>query len=229
MKNSALDDKTVRNGDHTPIRKTVFEHLRQEILRGTLNHGERLIETEIAKRLKISRTPVREAFRKLENEGLVKYSPGRGVTVSKISQEDMEEIYSIREVLEGLTARLAAERISKQEIKGVRNLLQEMARSYKSRDYRSVVRLHTQFNEMICHAAHSPRLHDLTSRFNEYTERSQLRALGVPDRFKAIQAEHEKIVQALEKGNPQLAEEAVRFHVGQARATYLKSLQQWGL
>src|SRR3990172_655958 len=93
-----------KSDNHIPIRKSVFEHLRHEILRGNLNHGERLIETDIAKRLKISRTPVREAFRKLENEGLVVYSPGRGVTVSKLSADDMQEIYSIRAVVEGLSA-----------------------------------------------------------------------------------------------------------------------------
>ncbi len=214
--------------NNTPIRKNVFEYLRHEILRGQLNHGERLIETEIAKKLKISRTPVREAFRKLENEGLVEYSAGRGVAVSKFSKEDIDDLYAIRGALEGLAARLAAERISKEQVKDLKGLLKEMAACYKKKDFRRAVQLHTVFNELIYRAARNRRLYDLSCRFHEYTEKSQLRSLAVPGRVEAIQEEHEAIVQALERGDAKKSEEAVRFHIDQARAAYMKSFDIWG-
>jgi DNA-binding GntR family transcriptional regulator len=172
---------------------------------------------------------VREALRKLENEGLVLYRPGRGVTVTKVSHEDMNEIYSIRSVLEGLCARLAAERITQKELKTLRTLLGQIRKHYSLKDYRGAVRLHTQFNELIAGAARSQRVQELANRFGEYTERSQLRSFGVPERFKAIEEEHETIVQALEKRNAQAAEEAVRHHVERARAAYARSLEEFGI
>lgn len=208
----------------TPARKTIFDHLRRQILDEKLHYGERLIETEIANGLSVSRTPVREAFRKLENEGLVQYSPGKGVTVSRLSKEDMLELYSIRGALEGLAARLAAERITPAELKKLTSLLPEMSESHGNRDYKQMVKLHTKFKEMIFRAARSPRLHEMVTRFHEYTERSQLRALSVPNRFEAIQTEHEKIVAALESGRPRAAEKAVRNHIEQARSAYLQTL-----
>ena len=129
-----------------PVRSKVFQHLRRQILVGKLYKGQRLIESDIANDLKVSRTPVREAFRKLETEGLVQYSPGRGVTVSQLSNENMLELYSIRGVLEGLVASFAAEKITKEELKKLKTLLKEMDSSYKRADYKSTVQLHTQFN-----------------------------------------------------------------------------------
>ena len=208
----------------TPVRKTVFEHLRKEILDGTLKDGERLIETEIAKKLEVSRTPVREAFRKLENEGLVEYSPGKGVTVTILSREDMMELYSIRGALAGLAARFAAERITQEELTRVGELLSKMEDAYRSGDLREAVRVHTEFNEVLYRAARSPRIYEMVNRFQEYTERSQLRALSVPERFPAIQEEHRQIADALASGGPDAAEAAVRHHIEQARLAYLKTL-----
>jgi DNA-binding GntR family transcriptional regulator len=227
MKTNGFDSR--RNANGTPVGKTVFAHLRQEILNGNLNHGERLIETEIARGLNISRTPVREALRKLENEGLVVYRTGRGVVVTKVSHDDMNEIYSIRGVLEGLCARLAAERITKKELKTLRELIGQMRRRYSQKDFRGTVQVHTRFNDLIARAAHSPRVQALANRFREYTERSQLRSFGVPERFKAIEEEHEAIMRALESGASQIAEEAVRYHVEQARTAYAKSWELWGV
>jgi DNA-binding GntR family transcriptional regulator len=212
----------------SPIRKNVLEHLRHEILRGNLNHGERLVETNIAEILKVSRTPVREAFRELEIEGLVKHEPGRGITVSKLL-DDIGDIYAIRGVLEGLAARLAAMRRTNQDIKALRTVMKQMAQAYRRQDYKTAVRLHTQFNMLIYQYAQSRRLHDLGARLHEYTERSLLRSLSVPGRGEAIQQEHLRIVKALERGDSKGAEEAVRLHVERAQEAYIKSLDIWGV
>ena len=212
----------------SPIRKNVLEHLRQEILRGNLNHGERLVETNIAEMLNVSRTPVREAFRELEIEGLVKHEPGRGITVSKLL-DDISDIYAIRGVLEGLAARLAAMHRTKQDIKALRTVMKQMVQAYRRQDYKTAVRLHTQFNMLIYQCAQSRRLHELGARFHEYTERSQLRSLSVPGRGEAIQHEHLRIVKALERGDSKGAEEAVRLHVERAQEAYVKSLDNWGV
>jgi DNA-binding GntR family transcriptional regulator len=90
------------------------------------------------------------------------------------------------------------------------------------------VQIHSRFNESISRASHSPRLQDLANRFREYTERSQLRSFGVPERFRAIEEEHRAIIEALESRQPAKAEEAVRFHVDQARKAYFKTVEKFG-
>jgi len=210
-----------------PVRQSVFDHLRTEILRGGFGDGERLVENDIARLLHVSRTPVREAFRKLENEGLVAYSKGRGVTVTKFSKQDIDDLYDIRSALEGLAARLAAERMSARDLQQLKKLLQDISELYKAGDYRRAVELHTVFNKIVYRSSGNRRLFDLARRFHEYTEKSQLKSMALPGRFEEIQEEHYRIVVALERRDPKLAEEAVRVHLQHARAAYLKSLETW--
>ena len=211
-----------------PIRKDVLEYLRQEILTGGYNYGERLIETKVAKHLNVSRTPVREAFRELEMEGLVTSDPGRGITVTRIL-DDIHDIYSIRGVLEGLAARLAARRRTPNEVKSLKVLMQRMARFYARRDYRAVVKYHTKFNEQLYQCARSKRLQELASRFHRYTERSQLHSMSVHGRFKAIQKEHADIVAAIADRDAGRAEKCTRIHVKHAQEAFITSMQNWGL
>jgi DNA-binding GntR family transcriptional regulator len=211
----------------TSVRKNVLDHLRSEILSGALNHGERLVETDIARMLNVSRTPVREAFRALEIEGLVTHELNRGITVSRLP-DDIGDIYALRGVLEGLAARMAAERRTANDISSLRRLVKQMAQAYRRHDYKTAVRLHTEFNMRIYQCAQSRRLYELGERFNEYTERSQWRSLSVAGRCEAIEQEHNRIVKALERRDAKAAEAAVRSHVENAREAYLQSLETWG-
>ncbi|MBI4447300.1 MAG: GntR family transcriptional regulator [Acidobacteria bacterium] len=220
---------TSKKRQTVPVRITVFEHLREEILRGNLLNGERLIESDLAKKLKVSRTPIREALRKLENEGLVRYSRGRGVTVGKLTPQDMLDFYAIRGALEGLAARLAAQRISEGEIAKLKEIFAGISKAFSKQDYRLAVHLHTRFNDLIFRAAGNPRLYELVSRFHEYTERSQLQSLAVSGRFQAIQEEHEAIIAAIEKRHPHRAERAVRKHLEQASRAYQQSSDPFNL
>ena len=100
----------------TPLRDSIADSLRESIINGKIKPGERLLEPIVAKQLGVSRTPVREAFFQLESEGLVEVMPRRGAIVSEISVNDANELYSVRAVLEGLAAKLASKRISKNKI-----------------------------------------------------------------------------------------------------------------
>lgn len=210
-----------------PAKRSVFDHIRTAILRGGYSDGERLVEVDVARTLKVSRTPVREAFRKLENEGLIEYSKGRGVTVAKFSKQDIDDLYDIRIALEGLAARKAAERIRDRDIQTLKTILRDISTCYQKGDYRGAVQLHTVFNKTICRASRNRRLFELAGRFYEYTEKSQLKSMALPGRFDEIEQEHYRIVAALETRNARLAEETVRQHLEQARAAYLKSLEAW--
>src|SRR5919202_6686418 len=113
--------------EHPSLQEKVYDHLKQAILAGEIQPGERLLETRLAKSLGVSRIPVREAIRKLEREGLIVAFPRRGVYASSLSPRDVDEVYAVRAVLEGLAARLAAEHRTEEQLGRLDTIVAEMA------------------------------------------------------------------------------------------------------
>lgn len=210
----------IQRGDDTTLRELMFRQLRRKILGGSYARGEKLIEEEIADQYKVSRTPVREAFRKLELEGLVQYLPRRGVVVTGLSPKDMDEIYATREVLEGLAARLAAEHATDTEIEELRQLLVEMNEASTSGDFPRSAKIHTRFNEVLYRLSRNSRLQAILAQFSEYTEQSKLRSLQRRERAAEIRAEHELMFQAILRRDAAGAELAARLHVANARRAF---------
>src|SRR5881628_3303257 len=113
--------------DHPSLQEKVYDHLKQAILAGEIQPGERLLETRLAESLGVSRIPVREAIRKLERDGLIVVYPRRGVYASPLGPRDVDEVYAIRAVLEGLAARLAAEHRTEQHLARLDEIVADMA------------------------------------------------------------------------------------------------------
>ena len=213
-------------GNLEPIRDLVYRHLREQILTGALNHGMRLKEVAISEELGVSRTPIREAIRKLESEGLVQYASRRGVTVTALDAGEMKEIYELREVLEGLTSRLAAERGTDEEIRQLQDLALKMERAYQTRKIGQVPSLHTKFNELLYSMSRNKKLFETLARYNEYIEKSQFISMQREGRAQRIMSEHSAIVDAIRRRSPQQAEEAARQHVSNASKAYFKEASQ---
>lgn len=207
-------------GNLEPIRELVYRHLRERILSGSYEYGTRLIETEISQSLGVSRTPVREAMRMLELEGLVRYLNRRGVMVTNLAEEDMDEIYALREVLEGLAARLSAENRTEEEAKEFDGLRTAMEDAFYAGDLERVTIIHTQFNAWLYHTSGNRRLNDILSRFNEYIAKSQMISMSRQGRAAEIIKEHQEIVEAVMRQEAQRAETAARRHVANARKAY---------
>lgn len=205
----------------TPAREAAYAALRQAILEGRLEPGERLVERDLAATLGISRTPVREALQKLEQERLVRKTPRRGMVVAGFSTREVNEIYQIRSALEGLVTSLAAERCTPERLRALEGLLVEMrlciARSEPAR-YRQ---LHNRFNELIYQAAESPRLQSMLLQLREAVSRFSEFSYRVPGRIEEVQAEHEAIVAAIRSRNPEAAAAAARYHVHKSHETLL--------
>ncbi|HEY8486982.1 MAG TPA: GntR family transcriptional regulator [Limnochordales bacterium] len=220
---SAIEEQIqqLQRGEVRPIRDIVFHYLRQCILGGRYKYGDRLIEAALAAELNVSRTPVREALRKLELEGLVEYRSRRGAVVVVPSVEDMEEIYAVRSVLEGLAARLCAQVFGEQEKQELRRLLEEMNRAYLARDWPTASRLHTAFNDYIYRGARNRRLYEIVSRLHEYTERAQMLSMQREGRMHEIVQEHNGMVEAICAGDPDLAEQRARQHVENGRQAFI--------
>lgn len=209
---------------YQPVRREVYHALREAILTGKLKPGERMVERNLARQLGVSRTPVREAIRKLELEGLVEHIPRRGVVVARISKKEAWEIYSIRAVLEGLAARLAAENITLKQLERLEELVKGMEEARAQKDTEELQRLHMEYNELIYQAAESPRLHQMIINLVEYIVGFTKVGYAVPGRIHAATREHRELLEALKARDAERAETLARQHIENSRQAYFAQL-----
>lgn len=191
----------------------VFHTLREEILMGKYQKDEELKEKTIGEELGVSRTPVREALRQLELEGLVTIIPNRGAFVVGISKSDIQDIYEIRSLLEGLCAKWAAVNISEKQIQELEenNYLTDfhIAKGH----YEQIVELDNRFHEILYEASDSKVLNHTLSDFHHYVERVRKVSLGSPKRASESNEEHRKIVEALKVHDTKQAQKLANMHI----------------
>src|SRR5690606_7880656 len=163
-----------------PLRELVFDALREAIINGTLKPRERLMEIQLAEELGVSRTPIREALRKLEIEGFIVMVPRKGAYVADLSFKDIADVFEIRSALEGLAAELAAERITDEELDEMERLLIEKAEAIASNDMEKLVLVDTKFHEAIYKASRNERLTNIISNLREQIQRYRATTLAYP-------------------------------------------------
>ncbi|KYO66144.1 MULTISPECIES: GntR family transcriptional regulator [Thermovenabulum] len=207
------------------LRNKIYQHLKNAILNGVYKPGESLIELKVARELGVSRTPVREAIRQLELEGLVSSIPNKGVIVEGVTEKDVEDIYTIRKMIEGLAARWAAEKITPEQLKELKDILDLMEFYTQKGEIEKASELDTQFHDLIFKACQSRPLESVLSHFNHFIQRARLVSIKSIGRAPYTLEEHKKIYEALAKRNPEEAEQAMINHVEKARQNlnpYLK-------
>ncbi|KUO72116.1 MAG: hypothetical protein APF77_00830 [Clostridia bacterium BRH_c25] len=209
--------------DFRPVRDVVYEIIRNAILDGRLEKGKRLMETAIAEDLRISRTPVREAFRKLEIEGLIEYYPKTGTTVKGITMEDIAYIYDVREVLEGLAIRQACMLITKEDIKKLWDILDLMEKAINDEDNERLFETHSEYNKIVIGASKNPRLIEYLSNIYEYINSFRRIALLYNERKSISLKEHIHIAEYIEAGDAINGEEYGREHIRIAKRIFLES------
>ena len=209
---------------HRPLRFLVVDELRERILSGEISPGVRLVEDHIAAELGVSRSPVREALRALETEGLVELSPRRGVFVAAVSQEDAVQIFEAREALESFAARLAARNATSDELLALQELLASTALALAEGNPEQITILNTEFHALICRIAGNQYIAELLTAISGRMEwiRRQNAMSRVPDWLH----EHEAIVEAISAGDEELAAERAVSHIRAARDAYIRSQQQ---
>lgn len=216
----------VQTREYSPIREEVFTMLRQAILTGKLQPGDRLVERELAEQLGVSRTPVREALRKLELENLVTHIPRKGVVVSEISRKDVIEIFDIRACLEGLAASLAAQKATRDELQGLRALLNEMEIAASNRDYEELNEIHDEFHRRLFDIADSPRLVQMINSLSDYISRFTKTGYSIPGRSSAAMQEHQDLLEALEARDSSRAEKIAGHHVMNTKTVVLRQYEE---
>lgn len=211
----------VKLDNYKPLREIVFESLREAIINGHLKPGERLMEIQLADEMGVSRTPVREAIRKLELEGFVVMIPRKGAYVAGISLKDIADVFEIRAALESLAAALAAERITEDELEALERSLVKVSECTEANDLDSLIVVDTDFHDILYKASRNERLVQIVSNLREQIQRFRMTSLSQPGRLKDTIEEHRKLVEALSERNIELARTLAREHIENAENSML--------
>lgn len=211
------NDQALSGDAPVPSSERVYQALRHRILAGMLEPGSRLVELQLATEFTVSRTPVREALKRLTAEGLIRVDPVRGIVVSDVDARELEEIFVVREVLDGLAARLAAGRVSSTDLTKLHLLMDMMRDAVRTGQWEGMVQANIKFHDVLHQAAGNERLRHLTRNLLDFVRRFSNEAFASQERAAEVLAEHEEIIRAMELRDPDLAEKVARRHVESAR------------
>lgn len=199
--------------EYLPLRDVVFKTLRQAILRGELKPGERLMEIRLANKLGVSRTPIREAIRKLELDGLVVMIPRKGAEVAEITEKSLRDVLEVRKVLEELSVELACDRITKEQLKELEKAAEEFKEILKSDDITEIAEADVHFHDIIYQAADNQRLTQLLSNLGEQMYRYRIEYLKNPDVHEKLLSEHEEIIKNIRERKKESAVRIMCEHI----------------
>ncbi len=199
--------------DYGTLSNWVYKQLRDSITEGRFQAGDCLVELKIAEELGVSRTPVREALKQLELEELVTSYPNRGVVVNAITNEDIEDVFKIRLLLEGQAAAWAAERITPEQLDRMTEAAELMDLYTRKGDTEHLVRLDTRFHEIIYDACQSRTLRHILLSLHQKIHRARQSSLTSPGRARDSLAEHRQILDALERHDAAAAKRCIERHV----------------
>ncbi len=209
-----------------PIREIAYETLKHAIITGQIPAGARIVETEYADRLHISRTPLREALRKLERDGLVEYVLRRGVVVRAFTIADVEEIYTIRNALEMLTLPAIIENATPEDIRSMREKLREMDAFIEKNDIEGVSPLARSFHDQLTAISGLNRILRVIQSQDEYIRRFSAMSIAKETRRKSAHEEHYKLVEYVEKKDLESFTHLMQKHIERSKETCLIALEE---
>lgn len=196
-----------------PLRDVVFNTLRKAILTGELKSGERLMEVHLANRLGVSRTPIREAIRKLELEGLVIMIPRRGAEVAQITEKSLKDVLEVRRALDALSVELACDRISEAEIMELKEACKVFEQATKGKDAAVIAKADVSLHDIIVRATGNQRLQQLVNNLSEQMYRYRFVYIKDESQHEKLIAEHQMIFESINKRDKKQAAEAARLHI----------------
>ncbi|MBO6147722.1 MAG: GntR family transcriptional regulator [Lachnospiraceae bacterium] len=201
------------NDAFLPLRDTVFNQLRMQILHGELKPGERLMEVTLANKLGVSRTPVREAIRMLEQEGLAVILPRRGAHVASINNKQLEDMLEARRTLEGFTVNAACTHITRTELLHLRELNEDFRVAVESGDAVEIADRDFLFHEAIAVASGNAKIAEILNHLREQLFRYKYEYIKDTDKHSHLVEEHEAICQAFERADNNMAVEVIQMHI----------------
>ena len=213
MVSKMTEDLTLNMDAYLPLRDVVFNTLREAILKGELKPGERLMELQLAAKLGVSRTPIREAIRMLEQEGLAVTIPRKGAEVAKMTEKDMEDVLQIREALDELAAKIACEQISEEQLEELVATMHEFEESTKTDNVKKIAAADVQFHDIIYQSTGNPKLVNMLNNLREQMYRYRVEYLKDENNYPTLMKEHKDIVEGLVRKNKMQVTETMHQHV----------------
>lgn len=208
-----------------PLRDLVFNTLRQAILTGELKPGERLMEIHLAEKMGVSRTPIREAIRKLELEGLVTMVPRRGAEVAQITEKSMTDVLEVRRTLDALCAELACQRITPEASQALGNACQDFEQSVHTGDSRKIAQADVAFHDIIVQATGNGRLVQLINDLSEQMYRYRFEYIKDSSQHERLVEEHRMIYQSILQKDQEMAAAAARTHIDNQKKAIIHQIR----
>ena len=216
------DKLEIRMDEYLPLRDVVFNTLRQAILKGELKPGERLMEIQLANKLGVSRTPVREAIRKLELEGLVLMIPRKGAEVAEITRQDMEDVLEVRTALEELAVKDACDHITDAQLSELKKASNEFKKALlEGKDLVTCADADMHFHDVILSATNNRRLIQMLNNLSEQMYRYRVEYLKKEEAYPQLIAEHEELIDNISKRNKEEATRIMCEHIDNQVATVI--------
>lgn len=216
----------VNMNEYLPLRDVVFNTLRQAILKGELEPGERLMEIQLADRLGVSRTPIREAIRKLELEGLVLMIPRKGAEVAKISEKSLRDVLEVRRSLEELAIELACQRMSDDDIRDLADAAEAFRTAVQTADAMTIAETDEHYHDIIYNGTGNNRLVQILNNLREQMYRYRLEYIKDADKRQILVVEHDHILKAIKERHVAEAKTAIREHIDNQEITVSKNIKE---
>ncbi|MGI6004871.1 MAG: GntR family transcriptional regulator [Christensenellales bacterium] len=208
------------------LRDHILEKLEKDIVNGKYPPGTKLTEKALCEEFEVSRTPLREAFYMLERTGLIEIIPNKGIRVIGVSQKDIDDIYTIKGAIDGLAARLAAERITKEELAELKEVL-DLTEFYVAKDNsEKVVEMDTRFHEIVLEAGRNRPLRQMLNTYHKLVRGARNKSLSSPERQDLMLAEHKALYEAIAAGDGELAGKLSTEHAVRARGRIAGVMRQ---
>jgi len=195
----------------------IYNKLREDILNAVYKNDEKIIEAKVAEEIGVSRTPVREALKQLELDGLVENIPNRGVIVKGVTEKDIEDIYTMRIAIEGIAARWSVEKMSEKSLKDLIDIYELMEFYTRKKEVDKTFELNTKFHETIYKAACSRYLEHTLSDFQQFIRSARKKSLSSEGRLEEALGEHKKILDAFIERDVEKAVDALTKHIERSR------------
>ncbi|OIK12839.1 GntR family transcriptional regulator [Bacillus sp. MUM 116] len=210
--------------DLISLRERVYLHIKDLILEGEFKTGDRLVERELAERLNISRTPIREALFRLESQGFVKTVPRKGVIVADISEKEIIEVFTILSSLEVLAAKLAVQKLDDETKSDIAAYIQKVEGCLDNEDGFS--ELHSEYNHLLYRAAKNSKLNEILSGLSDYIRAFAKIGYKNPGRAVKSMEEHVKIMEAIMNQESEMAEYLTKIHMENSKKAYIEAVKQ---
>lgn len=210
--------------DYKPLREVIFNSLREAIIIGELKPGERLMEVQLAEKMGVSRTPVREAIRKLELEGLVDMVPRRGAQVANLSIKDIMDVLEIRAALDALAAALAAKKMTDDEMLELKSAFDQFVTNVEKENINGSIKKDVEFHEIIYRASRNEKLIQIINNLREQVQRFRIIYIKDIKSHRGLIQEHNEIYNAICKKDAKMAGEMARMHIISQQEGIIKAI-----